>query len=226
MSLPVAVWVTLWIVAWVSVAVLANLAFNGTLNGLHVLVNVFLAINLIVCYWEMCLLWRIDAIEERYQRRQSGERTASGPRTRGSFFLSKVAFRELGSRDLWSKVWSEYALYDPSYADRRSFGFAIDVGNGFSTILPSLAIFIGMSFPVLPAIAVGLIGLLVFYQKFYGTLLYFFTYVFNRRYQGKPFANVMAFVGGINGIWLVGPGIGLYVCLRLILDGGFGVIWS
>lgn len=223
LRLPVAVWVALWIAAWTAVALLGNLALHGAVNGLHAALAVFLTINVAICYWEMCLLWRIDRIEERHRRRLAGERRPSGGR-RGSFFLAPVPLAELGSRDLWSQVWSEYAIYDPSYADRRSFGFAIDVGNGFSTIVPSLVFFVGMTVPILSPVVLGIVGLLVFWQKFYGTLLYFFTYVFNRRYAGKSAAAVATFVGGVNGIWLVGPALGLFACLRLILDGSFGVL--
>ena len=98
--------------------------------------------------------------------------------------------------------------------------------NGFSTIVPSLLFSAGMTLPILSPVWLGIVGLLVFYQKFYGTLLYFFTYLFNRRYQGQRLANVLAFVGGVNGIWLVFPAVGLYVSVRLILDRSFDVIWS
>ena len=201
------------------------------MNSFHVLLSIFLAINLMICVWEMCLLFRIDAIEERYRQRQQGlgreQGLGRGSGRRGrSFFLSSVPLRQLGSATLWSRVWSEYARYDPSYADRRSFGFAIDVGNGFSTLVPSLVFLFGMSFGFLPPAALGIVGLIVFYQKFYGTLLYFFTYLFNRRYAGQRLANVLAFVGGINGIWLVFPAVGLYVSVRLILDNRFDVLWN
>lgn len=224
--LPVAAWSALWLAVWVAGAVLLHRWVRGVVNPFHVILSVFLSINLLICIWEMCLLWRIDEIEQRYRARsQTG--AAGQPRRRGrSFFLSRVPARELGSATLWSRVWSEYAIYDPSYADRRSFGFAIDVGNGFSTWLPSLVFLLGMTFAFLPPAVLGIVGLLVFYQKFYGTLLYFFTYLFNRRYEGHRLANVLAFVGGINGIWLVFPAVGLYVCARLILENRFDVLWS
>jgi hypothetical protein len=224
--LPVAAWSALWLAVWVTGAVLLHRAVRGVVNPFHVVLSVFLAINLLICIWEMCLLLRIDEIEERYRARsRAGGGAAPGRRGR-RFFLSRVPARELGSARLWSRVWSEYAVYDPSYADRRSFGFAIDVGNGFSTWLPSLVFLLGMTFAFLPPAVLGIVGLLVFYQKFYGTLLYFFTYLFNRRYEGQRLANVLAFVGGINGIWLVFPAVGLYVCVRLILENRFDVLWS
>ena len=88
---------------------------------------------------------------------------------------------------IWLVVWvggsviAHYAIWDPSYADRKSFGFAADVGNGFVTLVPSLILFFGITFPILPPVVLGLIGAFIFYQKFYCTTLYFFTYLFNRR---------------------------------------------
>jgi hypothetical protein len=225
-ELPVAAWSALWLAVWVAAAVLLHRAVHGVVNSFHVLLSVFLAINLLVCIWEVCLLLRIDAIEERYRARSQAAGAGRTQRRGRSFFLSRVPARELGSATLWSRVWSEYAIYDPSYADRRSFGFAIDVGNGFSTGLPSLVFLLGMTFAFLPPAVLGIVGLLLFYQKFYGTLLYFFTYLFNRRYEGQRLANVLAFVGGINGIWLVFPAVGLYVCVRLIVENRFDVLWS
>jgi hypothetical protein len=36
---------------------------------------------------------------------------------------------------------------------------------------------------------------------------------------------VWTFVGGIDGIWLVLPALGLYACVRLLLEGSFDVFW-
>jgi hypothetical protein len=83
-----------------------------------------------------------------------------------------------------------------------------------------------MTFPVVSPVVLGIVGLLIFYQKFYGTCLYFFSYFFNRRYRGHRLVGLLAMVGGTNGIWLVFPAMGIYVCLRLILDGSFDVIWT
>ena len=58
------------------------------------------------------------------------------------------------------------------------------------------------------------------------TCVYFFQYLYNRRYEGRPLAGVLAVVGGTNGLWLFFPLIGLYVCARLILENRFDLIWS
>jgi hypothetical protein len=206
---------------WVGVPVAAHLAMHGVVNAWHVALVFFLAINLLICVWEISLWHRIDDIERWFHRPDEGE-----ARPKGNLYLKRVTLGDLASSRLWAQVWYGYAHYDPSYADRRSFGFAIDVGNGFSTLVPSLLFLVGMTFPIFSPVVLGIIGLLVFYQKLYGTCLYFFTYLFNRRYRGHKLAGVLANVGGSNGIWLIFPAAGLYVCTKLILDGRFDLIWS
>jgi hypothetical protein len=220
-GLPVWVWLMSWMALWVGGSILAHYALHGVFNGWHVALAVFLAINILICTWEMSLYFQIDDIERWHHE----PRETSG-RPRGGLYTTRVTFGELFSTQLWARVWSEYARYDPSYADRKSFGFAIDVGNGFSTIVPSLVFFFAMTVPVFSPLVVGILGALIFYQKFYCTCLYFFTYIFNRRYELHPLPAVLAVVGGSNGIWLVFPAVGFYVCLRLILDGSFDLIWT
>ena len=44
-------------------------------------------------------------------------------------------------------MWSTYALFDPSYQNRESFGFFIDVGNDWSTLAPCVMLNVGMVRP-------------------------------------------------------------------------------
>jgi hypothetical protein len=86
------------------------------------------------------------------------------------------------------QVWACYSVFDQSYANRQSFGFFIDVGNGYSTIIPTLLFLLGMTCHgeggyQLPFTAqqVGIVGLLSFYQEFYGTVVYFLSFFMNKR---------------------------------------------
>jgi hypothetical protein len=83
-----------------------------------------------------------------------------------------------------------------------------------------------MTVPVLPPVILGILGAFIFYQKFYCTSLYFFTFIFNRRYKGHRLGPLLAVVGGTNGIWIVFPAIGLYVCVRLILENRLDLLLS
>ena len=55
------------------------------------------------------------------------------------FFLSEFDLTEImtprGYARRWSEVWSVYSVFDPSYANRESFGFFVDVGNGWTTMV-------------------------------------------------------------------------------------------
>ncbi|MGH0034008.1 MAG: hypothetical protein ACQGVK_03175 [Myxococcota bacterium] len=221
LRLPVWVWLVLWMVFWVGGAVAAHFAMHGVVNGWQVALATFLAINLLICVWEISLWHRIDDI-----RRWFHAPKGSGDRPRGNLYTKPISLGEFWSSRLWARTWLGYAHWDDGYADPKSFGFAIDVGNGFSTLVPSVLFHVGMTVPIFSPVVLGIIGLLIFYQKLYGTCLYFFQYLYNRRYESRSLSSVIAMVGGTNGVWLVFPAIGLYVCLRLILENRFDVIWS
>jgi len=239
MRLPVWQWILVWLAVWVGGSAAAHYAVHGVVNGWHLAVALFLAINILICIWEISLGVRIGDIERWHRERPKAARSEAKPseverhgsdakaeRPRGLLWTQRVTFGELASTKLWACVWAEYARYDDGYADRKSFGFSIDVGNGWSSLLPSVFFLVGMTAGFTSPVVLGLVGALLFYQKFYCTVLYFFQYLFNRRYEGHSLASVLAVVGGSNGVWLVFPAIGFYVCVRLVLENRFDLIWS
>jgi hypothetical protein len=123
----------------------------------------------------------------------------------------------------WTTIWSTYSLFDPGYSDRRSFGYNIDVGNGFTTLVPALLFAFGMTFELMPARVLGIIGIIIFWQMFYGTAVYFFQFFNNGRHKGHSVRDVLLFVGLSNLLWLVFPLWGLCTSIQLILDGSYGV---
>jgi hypothetical protein len=218
--LPVWIWIAVWMLLWVGVPVALHRARHGVVNGWQLTLALFLAVNLLICVWEISLWRRIDDI-----RRWFALPRTSAERPHGNLYTTRVSLREACSSRLWARTWLGYAHWDDGYADPKSFGFAIDVGNGLVTLVPSVLFLLGMTFPIFSPVVLGVLGLLLFYQKLFGTALYFFQYVFNRRYQGRPLAGVLAVVGGTNGVWLVFPLLGVYVCLRLVLERSFDVLW-
>jgi len=213
-------WLMLWLAFWVGVPTLLHAAVHGVFNGWHFLITLFLAINLLITIWEISLFFRITEIEHWH----SGPARETGRPRR--LYTERVTPKELLSTLLWARVWSNYAHYDKSYAERKSFGFAADIGNGFSTLLPNIFLLFAMTFDLTSPVIVGIVGLVIFYQKFYLTALYFFIYIFNKRYEGLDRKAVYAVVGGSNSIWLVFPLVGMYVFLQMILDNSYAIIWS
>jgi hypothetical protein len=218
--LPFWVWYTTWIALCVGAAGLLHWSAHGIVNGWQLGLSLFLAINLVTCVQEIALGLRISTIEGWHH-----DPAARQSRPRGSMWLERVSPADLASATFWGRTWYEYAYYDPSYADRRSFGFAIDVGNGWTTLLPGAFFLVGMTVPLVSPVVLGIVGIVLFYQKLYGTCLYFFTFLFNRRLELNPLGRVLAVVGGSNGVWLVFPAIGLYVSVRLVLERSYDVLW-
>ena len=91
----------------------ARYQVHGDLNALHALLSLFLSLNLLIAYWEICLFLRRDLVETRtaYWREWS-ERTGGTPAA--EFLRTKVPLVRLLSPALWADVWATYAQYDSS----------------------------------------------------------------------------------------------------------------
>ncbi|MEM9178021.1 MAG: hypothetical protein AAGC67_22710 [Myxococcota bacterium] len=218
MRVPYLALYTLWILGCTAAFGAWHADVHGSVNPWQVALAFFLAINLVTCVQEICLGLRIGQIERWFHARETHHE-----RPRGSFWLTPVPIGDLFSATFWARMWYEYAYFDPAYADRKSFGFAVDVGNGWSTLIPSVLFLFGMTLWESPLV-LGLLGALIFYQKLFNTSLYFFSYVFNRRYELQPLGRVIPVVGGTNGVWILFPAIGLFVCSRLILENSLSMI--
>eukprot|EP01041_Mallomonas_annulata_P002005 gene2005-3899_t len=164
----------------------------------------FCALNSLIALWEIGLGLHIDNIYSEYKKIQE--------KCRGNNLLAVQEFMfydmnlyEMVSFKFWGKVWSTYSLYDPSYSNKESFGFFVDVGNGWSTLIPSVLFIINMTYDNFPARTMGIIAILKFYQEFYGTVIYFTSFIFNKRYKNKNIIEVACFVGISNGLWIFFP---------------------
>lgn len=77
--------------------------------------------------------------------------------------------------------------------------------------------------PMIGARAMGIIGILKFYQEFYGTVLYLSSYIVNKRYQGTSIIAVLSFVGLSNGMWFFIPMAGVWASVQMINSGNYDV---
>lgn len=190
-------------------------------------------INLFICYCEIALGKHIRLIQSDYKKllsKYGGEKKNELQAVIDFANEPISSISELFALKTWSKLWSNYSLYDPSYQNNESFGFFIDVGNGYSTIIPLLLMNYGIiqydvelnssssasSFPLFDPFWIGCIGIASYWQIQYGTIIYFLSYVFNGRYKNRSWIEVFMFVVVINGLWLVFPILGIMKSIAMI----------
>ena len=198
---------------------------HGVVNPVQAALSFFLGLNSLICMWEIALGLHITHIASEFSALQK----VYGKDRLGAvlaFFYTPVSISSLLSLKFWSKVWSTYSLYDPSYSNRESYGFFVDVSNGWTTLLPSLLFFYSMTFPAplsLTPRVLGCVGLVKFYVEFHGTCVYFLSFFFNGRQRNKGVTEVALFVGLSNGLWFFFPLIGIYASYSLIQTNTFAV---
>jgi hypothetical protein len=195
---------------------------HGSFNLHQAVLAFFLWLNAIIALWEICLYLRIDLIEEQHARFVREYRGRELDRVK-DFFSREVPIGRIFSPSVWAELWSSYSVFDPSYADRKSYGFFVDIGNGFTTLVPALLFLYGMTFEPISARALGIVGVLLFYQMWYGTVVYLASYLLNKRYRGHTPFNVALFVGLSNGLWLTFPIWGIAVSVLLIRSGSYDI---
>ncbi len=196
---------------------------HGDLNLIHSVLSLFFSVNLLVCYWEICLFFRRDYIERRTDYWTERQRE-TGRTPAGEFLASRVPLTRIFSPTVWADAWATYAQYDGSYADRRTFGFNVDIGNGFVTPLPTLILYAAYTFDFLPARYAGILGAMVFWQWVYATTLYCVSFFVAKRQTRISRLQTFIFIIVINSFWVLCAMLGLYVSVRLIMDGNYSVL--
>lgn len=128
------------------------------------------------------------------------------------------------SPTLWADVWATYSQYDDSYADRRTFGFNADIGNGFVTPVPTLILYAAYTLDFFHAVYAGILGAMVFWQWVYVTSFYGVSFFVARRQSRISRLETFVFIIGINSYWVLCALLGLYVSIRLIMDGNYSIL--
>ena len=215
-----------------SVLVIAILTFAGIggrywLRGdfdiIHALLILFFSINLWICFWEICLFLKRDHIERRaeYWRRRRQE---TGRTPAVEFLTGKVPLAKSLSPDSWADVWATYAQIDGSYADRRTYGYNVDIANGFVTPVPMLVLYAAYTFDIVSAPLAGIIGTMLFWQLAYATSVYWVSFFGANRQSRISKRDKYIYIWALNSPWLLFALLGLYVSIRLIADGDYGVL--
>ena len=217
------------LIAFVALTTIAPVALyfqhHDKISIIHVALTFFLSLNTLICIWEISLglnITKIAADHTSLSKKHEKNRLNAVI----DLMMHELSLAETFSLRYWSIIWSTYALFDPSYSNRESFGFFVDVGNGWTTILPTLFFLYSITFHDTSCIDprnLGIIAVIKFYQEFYGTCVYFLSFFMNKRHKGKSFFEVFLFVGVTNGIWFVFPLLGMFVAVQMIHSNSFGV---
>ena len=196
---------------------------NGHLNAWFCLLSLFFSTNLLICYCETCLFRQLDYIRQRAEYwRQRREETGRSPVV--EFLTTEVPLTKILSPEVWADVWAFYSLYDGSYTDRRTYGFNIDIANGFFTLVPTLVLYAAFTVAFLPALFAGILGVMLFWQWAYATSVYLMSFFVAGRHKLISRADVYIYIWGANASWVLFPLLGLYVSIRLIVDGDYTVL--
>ncbi|WP_419864746.1 hypothetical protein [Candidatus Poriferisodalis sp.] len=216
------------LLAALKIAVLAILGiahrgyWHGGIDITYVVFALFLSTNLVICFWEICLYLRRDYIESRIAYWQQ-QRLHSGRSPALAFLMARVPLRSAFSPDTWADVWAAYSVYDGSYADRRSYGFNVDVGNGFVTAIPTLILYAAFTTEFLSPLAAGILGIMFFWQWTYATSIYLMSFFVAKRHRDISRGELYGMILGFNAPWILCPLFGLYVSIRLVVEGSYGV---
>ena len=196
---------------------------HGGLDVSYCLLSLFFSINLVICYWEMCLFFRRDYIEERaeFWRRR---RDDTGKTPAVEFLTTSVPLNRILSPTVWADVWATYSMFDSAYADRNTYGFNIDIANGFITPAPTLILYVTYTGGLLPAVAAGILGAMLFWQWVYASSLYVVSFFVGRKQTRITTREFYIYIFSLNAIWVLIPMLGLYVSIRLILDGDYSAL--
>lgn len=195
----------------------------GDFNALHGLLSLFFSTNLLVCYWEMCLYFKRDYIEERTEYWRTRQRE-TGRTPAVEFLLTRVPLRRIFAPTVWADVWATYSQVDESFSDRRTWGFNVDVANGFFTPLPTLVLYAAITIDFMPAVLAGMLGLILSWQWTYATSVYWVSFFLAGRQRLITRTELFTYVGALNAPWVLFGLLGMYVSARLILDGDYRVL--
>ena len=220
----VPVW--LFVVAVIVIGTFAHAALHhrehGVWNVPQIGVAFFLVLNVLINFWELSLWACADKVDREYQAMKGPFKGKELERV-NAFFASRIPALSLLSFARWTGVWSTYALFDKGYADRGSFGYNIDVANGVTTLIPATLFAFGMTYEIVPARVLGIIGVAMFWQMLFGTIVYFFQFFNAGRHVGHTFKNLVMFVGFTNGMWFVFPVWGIWLSVQMIYLDDFSV---
>ena len=218
-----------WLFSAVVVAVLAgagiglSYALRGDVSVAYCVLSLFLSLNLLISYWELALGLRQDLIAARaaYWR---GRRAETGRSPALAFLATRISVAQMPTLDGWADVWAAYASYDGSYLDRRSYGFNADFANGLVLVLPSFFLYVALTVHWLSPTVIGILGAMLFWHWLYSGSVYWLSFFGSGGHRSISRGEVFAYVWLPTAPWVLASMVGVYVSIRLIVDGNYSVL--
>ena len=222
-AIPALLFTALVIAVLTAAGVGARFWARGDFDIVHALLTLFFSINLWICYWEICLYLRRDHVERRagYWRERQRE---TGRKPAIEFLTGNIPLTGVFSPTVWADVWATYSEIDESYADRRTYGYNVDIANGFVTPVPTLILYAAYTFDFLPAAAAGIVGAMLFWQLTYATSVYWVSFFGAGRHTRIGRKDLYIYIWALNSPWVLFALLGLYVSIRLVADGDYSVL--
>ena len=223
LTIPTGMFTALVVAVLTLVGITVRYLLRGDFDIIHALLVLFFSINVVVCYWEICLFFKRDYIEQRaeYWRKREED---TGRVSAIEFLTTKIPLTRVLSPTIWADVWATYSKFDDSYTDRRTYGYNVDIANGFVTLVPTLVLYVAFTFDLLPALIAGMVGVMMFWQVTYATSVYWVSFFVARRQNRIARRDMYIYIWVLNSPWLLFALLGLYVSIRLIVDGDYSVL--
>lgn len=187
------------------------------------MLGLFLSTHLLIRGWEARLFLRRDVIAAHAAVWRQWQRD-TGRSPIGGILDAGVLCRRALSRAVWAGVWATCPLFDGSFSDRRPFGFSADVGNGLVTPVPTLVLYAAFALGILPAVAAGILGLILSWQWTCVTSICLVGFFLAGRHHPLTRVETVAWTGAVNAPWVACPLLGLNVPIRLVPDGNWAVL--
>ena len=221
--MPVWALLTTFLLVVAGAAIGFRYSTEGSFDTLHVILTIFLAVNVLVCLWQWCLFLRRDYIGTRVDHwRTQGE--VMGASASKAFMNTRLSISQIFSVTFWSEIYSVYSVTDPAYTDKTSCGFNTDIWNGFWTFIPTVLLLVTFASPFIPPFVTGVIGIALFHQWIFGTVMYSASFYVGGHYKSVSTSDAFLFIWVINGSWILCAVLGFYVSVRLILNQNYGVL--
>ena len=223
LAIPAGLFVGMVLMVLTLVGIGIHYCIHDSFDIIQAILILFLSINIVVCYLEICLLIQQDYVDERIEHwRNFVLDTGRSPII---FFLtSKIPLSRAFLPNIWADLWAIYLQLDESYVNRFSYGYNVDIANGFLVPIPTIILYISYSFGIIPAQIVGIIGVMLYWQLLYGTLVYWNSFFMKNLQKKTDKLNLYIIVLGFNSQWVLYSLLGLYVSIQMIVNNDYSIL--